>query len=104
MRGDWVGRVRIVALLALDLAAGRLGSSSLPVMAHPGEAYPCPVDSVDAVDGDRPPRIQFAALGPLLDRLLTHHVTLRGSEPLHLPKAERPLVAVTDANTSLRSG
>jgi hypothetical protein len=62
------------------------------------------VDNVDAVDGDRPPRIQFAALGPLLDRLLTHHVTLRGSEPLHLPKAERPLPAVTDTNTSLRSG
>jgi hypothetical protein len=104
MRGDWVERVRIVAWLALALAAGRLGSSSLVLLAHLGAAYPCPVDNVDAVDGDRPPRIQFAVLGPLPDRLLTHHVTLRGSGPLQLPKAERPLPAVTDTNTALRSG
>jgi len=91
--------VRIVALLALALAAGRLGSSSLLVMAHPGAAYPCPVDNVDARDGDRPQRTQFAALGPLPDRLLTHHVTLRSSEPLQLPKAEPPLPAVIDAKS-----
>jgi len=99
IRGDWVERVRIVAVLALALGAGRLGSSSLPVMAHPGAACPCPVDKVDAVDRDRLPGIQFAALRPLPDRLLTHHVTLRGSEPLQLPKAERPLSAVIDAKS-----
>jgi hypothetical protein len=84
MRGDWVERMRIVAPSAWVLAAGRLGSSSLLVMAHPAAAYPCPVDNVEAVDSDRPPKIQFAALGPLPDRLLTHHVTLR-SETLAAP-------------------
>lgn len=57
------------------------------------------MDNVDAVDGYRPSRIQFGALGPLPDQLLTHHVTFRGAEPLQLPKAERPLPAVIDAKT-----
>jgi len=31
----------------------------------------------------------------LPDRLLTHHVTLPRSEPLHIPKTDRPMPAVT---------